>query len=86
MLDDIGFEISDILKNIIIKKEIVDRQKHGADKTGESTIEGIHFVLNSGDNLFVYCTDWSDKLDYIDNLKVQIRKFEYIEYLKKIQS
>ncbi len=81
LLDNISLELSAILKNIIINKKVTGRIAHGADKTGNSTTEGIFFRLDKGDSVYVYCTDWSDKKKYTDNLKVQIRTKEYSDWL-----
>ena len=81
LLDNISLELSKILKDITISKEATGRLAHAADKTGNSTTEGIFFSLNKGDSVYVYCTDWSDKMNYTDNLKVQIRTKMYNDWL-----
>ena len=81
LLDNISLELSTILKDIIISKDATGKLTHEADKTGNSTTEGIFFSLDKGDSVYVYCTDWSDKLNYTDNLKVQIRTKMYNDWL-----
>jgi hypothetical protein len=82
LLDNISLELSTILKDIIASKDATGRIAHVADKTGNSTTEGIFFSLDKGDSVYVYCTDWSDKMNYTDNLKVQIRTKMYSDWLR----
>ena len=81
LLENINLELSTILKEIIIDKETTGRIEHKADKAGSSTTEGTYFWLDKGDSIYIYCTDWSDKMEFIDNLKVQIRTKIYDEWL-----
>ena len=81
LLNDIDSNISETLEDLIIDRIVTGRISHTFDKTGESTTDGILFILKNESNLYVYCTDWSDKQNYTDNLKVQIRSKEYSNWL-----
>ena len=54
---------------------------HSADKSGKSKVTQIDFDFNSGDRVNVEMTDWSKKIGYIDNLRVNIDTKEIIEWL-----
>ena len=54
---------------------------HPADKSGKSKVTQIDFNFNSGDRINVEMTDWSKKIDYIDNLRVNIDTREIVEWL-----
>ena len=82
LLNDIDLNISEVLKNLIVDKDITGEIAHTFDKTGESTTNGIYYNLKNNDSFYVYCSDWSDKFNFIDNLKVQIRKKQYIDWLR----
>ena len=50
-------------------------QQHPADKY--SSYSEIRFELDSGDSIYIRCTDWSDQIGYIDHLKVGIETKEF---------
>ena len=54
---------------------------HSADKSGKSKVTQIDFDFNSGDRVNVEMTDWSKKIGYIDNLRVNIDTKEIVEWL-----
>ena len=81
LLNDIDSNISETLEDLITDRIVTGRRSHTFDKTGESTTDGIFFSLKNESNLYVYCTDWSDKQNYTDNLKVQIRSNDYSNWL-----
>ena len=81
LLDSVSSEVSNILKEVIIDKIKTKKIPHTADRTGNSTTKGTFFRLNKGDSVYVYCTDWSDEMEYADNLKVQIRTKSYSDWL-----
>ena len=81
LLNDIDSNISETLEDLITDRIVTGRRSHTFDKTGESTTDGIFFSLKNESNLYVYCTDWSDKQNYTDNLKVQIRSNDYSSWL-----
>ena len=82
LLNHIDLNVSETLKNIIIDKKVTGKKAHTYDKTGESTTDGIYYSLENENHLYIYCTDWSDKFDFTDNLKVQIRTSEYNNWLR----
>ena len=81
LLNDIDSNISETLEDLITDRIVTGRRSHTFDKTGESTTDGIFFSLKNESNLYVYCTDWSDKQNFTDNLKVQIRSNDYSNWL-----
>jgi len=81
LLDNIDLEISQTLKKIILEKKKTKIIPHSADETGESTTKGISYFLDNKDTIYVYCTDWSKKMGYWDNLKVQIKTKAYNDWL-----
>jgi len=62
-------DVSKMFKNT--KKEI-NTSKHAGDKSGKSTTTTIYYNFNSGDRIHITCTDWSKKMEYTDNLRVDL--------------
>ena len=62
-------DVSKMFKNT--KKEI-NTSKHAGDKSGKSTTTTIYYNFNSGDRIHITCTDWSKKMKYTDNLRVDL--------------
>jgi len=71
-----------------IKKDFEDAKidnegtaKHVYDKTGKSTTRSIYIDLRSGGSIVVVCTDWSDELEFVDNLTIAIDSKEFAYWL-----
>ena len=58
-----------------------EKFKHPDDKTGESTVELLFLDLNKG-YITVRYTDWSDKMDFSDNVDVEIGTTEVEKWLR----
>ena len=54
---------------------------HPADESGKSKVTEIRFEFNSGDRATVEMTDWSKKIGYYDNIRVNIDTKEIAEWL-----
>ena len=54
---------------------------HPADESGKSKVTEIRFEFNSGDRVTVEMTDWSKKIGYYDNIRVNIDTKEIAEWL-----
>ena len=72
------------LKEIFIDAKIRDvEERHSADKSGKSTHASTYFNLNSGGQVHVWCTNWSDEMQWINSLAVTLRSKEYKDFLNK---
>ena len=83
-LDKISDEISNIFgKNV--KKSKKKTSKHWQDKSGKSKVTDKNFKLrkNKGE-IIVACYDWSEKMEYWDNLRISIRTASYVKYLNNL--
>ena len=58
-----------------------EKFKHPDDKTGESVVELLFLNLNKG-YITVRYTDWSDKIDFSDNVDVEIGTTEVEKWLR----
>ena len=58
--------------------------KHSSDKSGESKIRDMWFVLSNG-QIYINCTDWSEKItrtkNWGDELGVYIETDEFVDWL-----
>ena len=63
------------------KNSSSEKIKHPDDKTGKSIVELIFFNLNKG-YITVRYTDWSDKMDFSDNVDVEIGTTELENWLR----
>ena len=66
--------------------EDVERQnselyKMPSDPTGKSVNDGVTFWFPNEDYIAVECTDWSDEMDYQDNLKIRFTTKFYNDWL-----
>ena len=59
--------------------------KHFADESGESIHKSTFFDLSNG-TVHVWCTLWSDKVNYADGLNVSLRSKEYTDFLQNDNS
>ena len=51
------------------------------DKTGESTVTDMTYEFDSKDVIIIACQDWSKKIKFTDQLRVQIRDKDYGSFL-----
>ena len=58
-----------------------EKFKHPDDKSGESTVDLLFLNLNKG-YITVRFTDWSDKMDFSDNVDVEIGTTEVEKWLR----
>jgi hypothetical protein len=72
-------ELIELFKNT--KAVDTPKSKHPFDKSGKSFTKDIYFKLSSGDFVGVSCYDWSEEINYIDHLRLIIRKKEYNKWL-----
>ena len=79
--NEIVSQISDLVKGFS-KKIDTGVQQHPADK--HSSYSEIRFELDSGDNIYIKCTDWSDQIGYTDHLKVGIETKEFHDWYHNI--
>ncbi len=77
--EEIEEELSEIFKNA--QRNDFQFKKHSADKSGKSTYNGVTFFLKSG-LASVHCTDWSEKMSYTDNLRVNLKTQECADWLQ----
>ena len=64
-----------------IKVEDDELLKMPADKTGRSVNKGTTFWFQNNDYIVVECSDWTDEMEYKDNLKVRFSTKFYNEWL-----
>jgi hypothetical protein len=79
---EIDLELSNVFKNA---KRVDDKGKHGADKSGKSTLKHINFWLISGDVASIELVNWSEEITnenrWVDNVKVTFRRKEFNDFL-----
>ena len=71
-------QLKESFKNAKIKSV---EKKHKADKTGKSTHASTYFNLDSGGQAHVWCTNWSDEMQWTNSLLVTLRSEEYKYFL-----
>ena len=68
-------------------KKIESREKHPADKTGNSLMFGEVYTFTKGDRVQISCTDWSKKIEsetnYQDNLNISVHTREFVVWKDK---
>ena len=68
-------------------KKIKSREKHPADKTGNSLMFGEVYTFAKGDRVQISCTDWSKKIEsetnYKDNLNISVHTREFAVWKDK---
>ena len=79
-------EIDLAISNMFENAQRVDRKgKHGADKSGKSTLQHINFWLISGDVVTIELVNWSEEITnekrWVDNVKVSFRRKEFNDFL-----
>ena len=82
--DEIVKEVTDLLGN---NTKIQDRGtvNHTYDKSGKSKATTVDFFLNTGGGISVYCTDWSEEMGFMDNLKVFAVSKELDDYFETVK-
>ena len=80
--DEIVKELSEIFKNIATKIDL-GTSKHTSDDSGKSTHTTVRFQFNSSDLVRVGCTDWSKEMLWMDNLRVEFVKKEFLDWIKR---
>ena len=80
--DEIVKELSEIFKDIATKKDL-GTSKHSSDDSGKSTHTTVRFQFNSSDIVRVTCIDWSKEMLWIDNLRVNFVKKEFLDWIKR---
>jgi hypothetical protein len=82
-MKDIEIEITNFFKNT--KKIDYGTYNHAADKTGKSKATVVAFEFDSGDNVVLYCTNWSEEITkknyWLDELKISLSKSEFQDFL-----
>mgnify|MGYP001166501182 CR=1 FL=1 len=71
------------IEKLFTNVKILGKQTYKArsDKTGKSTITDMSYEFDSKGIISVACQDWSKKLKYTDQLRVQIRDKDYANFL-----
>jgi len=77
--DNIVKEIKDLLGNIATFNDI-GIKSHTYDKSGKSKVHKVNFFINNGGGITIYCTDWSEEFEFVDNLKIQIVSKDLLKY------
>ena len=67
--DLIGKEISQLFD---IEPQINNGDILKSDSTGKSISNSISFFFDNGDQIMIDCSDWSEAMDFYDNLKIVI--------------
>ena len=78
-LDSIAFEISKLFKTTKLSKS--NSYRHRGDKVGETMIMTRSLKMLNGDKIEISCYDWSKEIGYWDQLRISLRKAEYINFL-----
>jgi len=79
---EVAKELTLLFKNA---EKLETDTKHPADVTGKSKIKEINFWFKLGDVVGADCYDWSDKMDYVDHLRVGMLSDEYNTWLENEQ-
>ena len=80
--DEIVKELSKIFKDIATKINN-GTKKHSSDDSGKSMQTSVKFQFDSSDIVRVTCTDWSKKMSWVDNLRVEFVKREFLNWIKR---
>ena len=75
-------EIEKELKIIFKDSEFKNyKKKHGYDRSGKSTTTSTDFIIKSGGFSDIYCTDWSEEMEYeneyTDDLTISLGSEEF---------
>ena len=65
-----------------LRKTGYDKKKHTADSSGKSYVSASNYWFSGNSHMIgIKCTDWSKKMKYKDNLRIQIKTKEFNEWL-----
>ena len=78
-LDSIAFEISKLFKTTKLSKS--NSYRHRGDKLGKTMLMSRSLKMLNGDKIEISCYDWSKEIGYWDQLRISLRKAEYINFL-----
>ena len=78
--NEIVKEIGELFGSLTTTK--YNKKKHPADPTGKSTVTAFNYWFPSGDLVGVKCFDWSKEKGYRDNLRIQIKRKEFNDWLE----
>lgn len=78
-LDSIAFEISKLFKTTKLSKS--NSYRHKGDKLGKTMIMSRSLKMLNGDKIGISCIDWSKESGYWNQLRISLRKAEYINFL-----
>ena len=78
-LDSIAFEISKLFETAKLSKS--NSYRHTGDKLGKTMIMTRSLRMLNGDTIAISCYDWSKEIGYWDQLRISLRKNEYINFL-----
>ena len=71
--------IADLDKMFVNSKKKLMEKPHSADP--KSFVKAKEYTLKAGDFIRVVCVDWSKESGYWDQLRISLRKAEYINFL-----
>ena len=75
------------MKNLLkLKRSYLNEKtfKHSDDKSGKSKVTSLKIKFKSDKGVLVIaCYDWSDKMDYNDNLRFSIRSKSYANFINR---
>ena len=73
-------EINQIIKGLEISIRDYETEidyKHPRDASGKSIVKGYDYNLSIYDYIQVACYDWSDEMEYWDNLRIEISHSDF---------
>ena len=72
-------DLSIVFNNLEKEEPVIE--SHIADKTGNSTMNSFVFWFNNDDLVMVVCYDWTEQMQFYDNLKIQLLKNDLNNWL-----
>ena len=78
-MDEVIEDVSKTFANLEQTKKR-DR-KHRGDPSGKTIITEIYFHFNAGDLIAIQCTDYSEKLNYYDQLGIKLVSSKYFDWM-----
>ena len=78
-MDEVIEDISKTFSNLEKTKKI-DR-KHRGDPSEKTIITEIYFYFNAGDIVAIQCTDYSETLNYYDQLSIKLISSKYFDWM-----
>ena len=74
----IANELSTLFEN---SKKHSYTKNHPQDETGESIFHSVDFYFENGGGSRVMCIDWSEKMEFIDHLRITISSEEFRNFV-----